>query len=106
MLRGNYLATADEKGRGKNPRRFSGRPAQDGHEVLRHQLERSIRPNLSDEGVGRDREKTRKIIFSQPGQTEVPGKGQLLRPSSGGGWAGAHSDSTCTAGIGGNEGRR
>src|SRR5580692_7219282 len=102
---GKLSSDSGRKGPNENSGRFLGGTAQDRLEVLRNQRNRRYGTDLSHEGVGKDRRKTREGLLSQPFQTEVFGAGELLRPSSGGGWAGAHSNSTHATGISANEGR-
>ena len=102
---GQLSGDGGREGSGENSGRLPGRVAQVGNEILRHQRHRRLRPDLSDEGVGRDRKEAGKTFLSQPREAAISGAHQLLRASRRGGWAGAHFNSTRTAGIGADEGR-
>src|SRR5271156_5013616 len=88
----------------ENSRRLSGRTAQERHKVLRHLHQGRSRHHLLHESLGRNRKEAREAFFAQRGETKISIAYELLRSSGRGGWLGAHSDSTCTQRIGGNEG--
>ena len=59
MLRGNYLATVDEKGRVKIPADFLAELRKTGTKFYVTSAQRRPRAGLSDESLGRDREEAR-----------------------------------------------
>ena len=94
MLRGNYPATVDEKGRVKIPADFLAELRKSGHEVLRHQLERGVRARIYPMKVWEEIEKKLAKLSSHNrakqkflartnyyGQVvEVDGQGRILIP--------------------------
>src|SRR5271168_2320329 len=101
---GQLSSDGGREGAAEDSRRLSGRPAQERHKVLRNLDQGRSRHHLSHESLGRNRKETGEAFFAQRGKTKIPITDELLRSGGRGGWLGAHSNSTRTQRIGGNEG--
>ena len=100
MLRGNYLATVDEKGRLKIPADFLADLRKSGTKFYVTSTKGDRAAIYPTESLGRNRKEAGEAFFAQRGEAKISIAHELLRSSGRGGWLGAHSDSTCTAGIG------
>jgi MraZ protein len=92
MLRGNYLATVDEKGRVKIPADFLAELRKSGTKFY-VTSEPAIAPDLSHESLGRDRKEARESFLHNSAKqkflartnyygqvVEVDGQGRILIP--------------------------
>jgi MraZ protein len=104
MLRGNYLATVDEKGRLKIPADFLAELRKSGTKFYITSTKGDRAAIYPNESLGRNRKEAGESFYLQRGETKISIADELLRSGGRGGWLGAHSDSTRTAGIGGDEG--
>ena len=103
---GQLSGDGRREGPGENPGRLPGRVAQGRATKFYVTSDNGDHARVYPMKVWEEIEKkARKTFLAQPRQAKISGAHQLLRSSRRGGWAGAHFNSTRSAGIGADEGR-